>query len=74
MPPWCQQIAQLWGIQGSQPAYVGASQDLTENICADDGAGVTDIVLDAGDRYAIHNVGALGAQGLGSDLSVVASH
>ena len=63
--------ARLWEIQGSQMAYVGASQDLTGNIYADDGAGITDIVLNAGERCAIHNVGALNAQGLDSDPSTV---
>nr|VFK63857.1 MAG: hypothetical protein BECKTC1821F_GA0114240_11083 [Candidatus Kentron sp. TC] len=62
---------ELWGIQGSETAYVGALEDLTTvNIYADDGTEITGIVLNAGDRYAIQNVGAPGAQGMGSGLRI----
>lgn len=62
---------ELWGIQGSETAYLGASRNLTTvNIYADDGSGITGIVLNAGDRYALHNVGALDAQGMGSSLRI----
>nr|VFK47829.1 MAG: hypothetical protein BECKTC1821D_GA0114238_105210 [Candidatus Kentron sp. TC] len=62
---------ELWGIQGSEAAYVGALEDLTTvNIYADDGTEITGIVLNAGDRYAIQNVGAPDAQGMGSGLRI----
>nr|VFJ97529.1 MAG: Prenyltransferase-like [Candidatus Kentron sp. LFY] len=64
---------ELWGILGSQTAWLGASEDLTTvNIYADNGTSVTGIVLDAGDRHAIGNVGIPGNQGTGSALRISA--
>nr|VFJ54078.1 MAG: hypothetical protein BECKFW1821B_GA0114236_10177 [Candidatus Kentron sp. FW] len=60
---------EVWGVQSNQPAYVGALEDLTTiDIHADDGTSITGIVLNAGDRYALHNVGISGTQGQDSDL------
>nr|VFK16537.1 MAG: hypothetical protein BECKLFY1418C_GA0070996_102425 [Candidatus Kentron sp. LFY] len=62
---------ELWGILGSQTAWLGASEDLTTvSIYADDGTSVTGIVLNSGDHYAIQNVGVPSGQGMGSGLRI----
>lgn len=63
---------ELWGVRTNASAYVGALEDNTTiNIYADDGSSVTNVVLNAGQRYTINTVGAGGAQGSGSALRIL---
>ncbi len=64
---------ELWGVRTQNTAYLGALEDnTTVSIYADDGTSVTNVVLNAGQRYSINAVGTGGTQSTGSGLRIVA--
>lgn len=64
---------ELWGVRTYGAAYLSASEDnTTVNIYADNGSSVSNVVLNAGDRYRINTVGVPGTQGTGSGLRIIA--
>ncbi|MCF6249902.1 MAG: hypothetical protein L3J75_01350 [Methylococcaceae bacterium] len=62
---------ELWGVRSTN-AIVGALENnTTVNIYADDGSQVSNVVLDAGQRYTI-TAGVSNVQGTGSGLHILA--
>ncbi|VFM94810.1 MAG: hypothetical protein BECKG1743D_GA0114223_100022 [Candidatus Kentron sp. G] len=63
---------ELWGVQSGE-VHLGALEDLTTiTILSDDGGYLDGIVLDAGDRYSVSDLGSSDPQGQGSALRIMA--